>query len=297
MNLFQEGILQTVPAHAVYLSLNIKAGIDAATLKKVVRALADKTDGQNLVIGFGASLLQVLGSEIAGMKEFHGIQGSRMRLPATPAALWCWLRQHERGDLVRPLQQLMSVLAPAFELQQQVDAFKYQEGRDLSGYEDGTENPHDDAAIAAAFVMGDVPGLAGSSFVAIQQWLHKFDRFDAMATDDQDNAIGRRRSDNEELEDAPESAHVKRTAQENFTPEAYMLRRSMPWSAQDKAGLYFVAFANSFYPFEVQLKRMSGAEDGVTDALFQFTVPQTGSYFWCPPMQDGKLDVRLLNLV
>lgn len=297
MNLFQEGILQAAPAHAVYLSLNIKAGTDAATVKKVVGALADKTDGQSLVIGFGASLLQLLGSEIAGMKEFHGMEGSRMRLPATPAALWCWLRQHERGDLVRQLHQLLPLLAPAFEVQQQVDAFKYKEGRDLSGYEDGTENPHDDAALAAAFVAGDTPGLAGSSFVAIQQWLHKFDRFDAMATADQDNAIGRRRSDNEELEDAPESAHVKRTAQEDFTPEAFMLRRSMPWSALDKAGLYFVAFANSFYPFEVQLKRMSGAEDGIVDALFQFTVPQTGSYFWCPPMQDGKLDVRLLNLI
>ena len=297
MNLFQAGILQVVPAHAIYLSLHIKAGTDTTTLKKVVRDLAGKTDGQNLIIGFGASLLQVLGSEIAGMKEFHGIEGSRMRLPATPAALWCWLRQHERGDLVRSLHQLMSVLAPAFEVQQQVDAFKYKEGRDLSGYEDGTENPHDDAAIATAFVADDTPGLAGSSFVAIQQWLHKFDRFDAMASAEQDNAVGRRRSDNEELEDAPVSAHVKRTAQEDFTPEAFMLRRSMPWSAQDKAGLYFVAFANSFYPFEVQLTRMSGAEDGIVDGLFQFTVPQTGSYFWCPPMQDGKLDVRLLNLV
>ena len=67
MKLFQEGILQTVPAHAVYLSLNIKAGTDAATVKNVVRTLADKTDGQNLVMGFGASLLQLLGSEIAGM--------------------------------------------------------------------------------------------------------------------------------------------------------------------------------------------------------------------------------------
>ncbi len=297
MNLFQEGILQAVPAHAVYLSLNIKAGTDVATIKSVLRALADKADGQNLVTGFGASLLQVLGSEIAGMKEFHGIEGSRMRLPATPAALWCWLRQHERGDLVRHRQELMQILAPAFEVQQQVDAFKYKEGRDLSGYEDGTENPQDEAAIAAAFVADDTPGLAGSSFVAIQQWTHKFERFDAMASVDQDNAVGRRKSDNEELEDAPESAHVKRTAQEDFTPEAFMLRRSMPWSALDKAGLYFVAFANSFYPFEVQLKRMSGAEDGIVDALFQFTTPQTGSYFWCPPMQDGKLDVRLLNLV
>jgi putative iron-dependent peroxidase len=89
---------------------------------------------------------------------------------------------------------------------------------------------------------------------------------------------------------------VKRTAQEDFTPEAFMLRRSMPWSALDQAGLMFVAFGNSFYAFEAQLRRMSGAEDGIVDALFQFTQPQTGSYFWCPPMQNGKPDLSLLDI-
>lgn len=297
MPLYQTGILQHIPAHAIYLTLNLKAATEVATIQQVLRTLAALTDGDTLVTGLGASLLQTLGKNIEGLKEFQGVEGSRIRLPATPAALFCWLRQNERGALVHQLRQLMQVLAPAFELQQQVDAFKYREGRDLSGYEDGTENPEEDAAQAAAFVDGDTPGLTGSSFVAVQQWLHRFERFDAMSGDEQDNAIGRRKSDNEELDDAPESAHVKRTAQENFTPEAFMLRRSMPWSAQDRAGLYFVAFANSYYSFEVQLRRMSGAEDGIVDALFQFTQPQTGSYFWCPPMVDGKLDLRLLDIV
>lgn len=75
-----------------------------------------------------------------------------------------------------------------------------------------------------------------------------------------------------------------------------MLRRSMPWSGADKAGLMFAAFGKSFYAFEAQLRRMSGAEDGIVDALFQFTQPQTGSYFWCPPMHEGKLDLRLLGV-
>ncbi|MFZ6768829.1 Dyp-type peroxidase [Undibacterium sp. Di26W] len=297
MSLYQKGILQPIPAHAIYLSLNLKAAAEVATVQQVVRDLAALTDGDTLVTGLGTSLLRALGKNIEGLKEFQGVEGSRIRLPATPAALFCWLRQGERGALVHQLRQLLPVLAPAFELQQQVDTFKYQEGRDLSGYEDGTENPEQDAALAAAFVDGTTAGLDGSSFVAVQQWLHRFERFDAMPGDEQDNAIGRRKSDNEELEDAPESAHVKRTAQENFTPEAFMLRRSMPWSAQDKAGLFFVAFANSFTPFEVQLRRMSGAEDGIVDALFQFTQPQTGSYFWCPPMLNGKLDLRQLGIV
>jgi len=37
-------------------------------------------------------------------------------------------------------------------------------------------------------------------------------------------------------------------------------------------------------------------DDGVTDALFKFTVPVTGSYFWCPPMAGNRLDLGALAL-
>ena len=36
--------------------------------------------------------------------------------------------------------------------------------------------------------------------------------------------------DDPEIDEAPESAHVKRTAQESFDPEAFILRASMPSS-------------------------------------------------------------------
>jgi len=116
-----------------------------------------------------------------------------------------------------------------------------------------------------------------------------------MSAKDQDNAIGRRRSDNKELTGAPRSAHIKRTAQESFSLEAFILRRSMPWSDGEAGGLNFVAFGKSFDAFEAQLKRMVGAEDGITDALFKFTRPVSGSYFWCPSMAKGRLDLRALG--
>ena len=32
------------------------------------------------------------------------------------------------------------------------------------------------------------------------------------------------------------------------------------------------------------------------DALFTFTRPLTGAYFWCPPVKGKKLDLSLLDL-
>ena len=40
---------------------------------------------------------------------------------------------------------------------------------------------------------------------------------------------------------------------------------------------------------------MSHAEDGVADALFDFTRPVSKAYFWCPPIHDGRIDLRALT--
>ena len=57
-----------------------------------------------------------------------------------------------------------------------------------------------------------------------------------------------------------------------------------------------MAFGRSFDAFEAQLIRMVGAEDGITDAVFTFTRPISGSYFWCPPIRDGHLDLSALDV-
>ena len=144
--------------------------------------------------------------------------------------------------------------------------------------------------------MSSEVGIEGSSFVATQQWVHDLDHFKSLPQGDQDHIIGRRLSDNEEIDEAPISANVKRTAQESFDPEAFVVRRSMPWDDKDGEGLMFVAFGNALDAFEAQLRRMVGLEVGVLDGLFRFSNPISGSYFWCPPVKNGKLDLSALGI-
>ena len=73
------------------------------------------------------------------------------------------------------------------------------------------------------------------------------------------------------------------------------MRRSMPWIEGARAGLAFLAFGKSFDAFEAQMRRMTGAEDGIVDALFRFSRPLSGAYFWCPPVRDGRLDLSGLG--
>jgi putative iron-dependent peroxidase len=286
MNSFQPGILAPVPLQARYLTFVLSA--PDADPRPALSALADLVDGEATVVGLGASLLDVLDTPVPGLVDFPAYTGAGLEIPSTPAALWLWLRGEDRGELWQRSRALEKALAPAFELAGWVEAFRYGEGRDITGFEDGTENPKGEEAIAAAFAED------GSSFVAVQDWRHDLEHFEAMAPEVQDHTIGRRKRNNEELEDAPESAHVKRTAQERFEPEAFVLRRSMPWTEGIEAGLVFVAFGRSLDAFTAQLRRMTGQEDGITDALFSFSRPLTGAFFWCPPMSNGRLDLDTL---
>lgn len=285
----QPGILAPVPRLARYL--NFRLHVDDRR-QQAASALESLNIDDSLVVGLGESTVKLLGGSIDGLRGFPTFADSNHPVPSTVGALWCWLRGSDRGDLVHQSRQLRAALSGGFVLDSVIDAFQYRDSRDLTGYEDGTENPQGEKAAQTAFATGD---LEGSSFVAVQQWVHDLDHFESLAQSDQDNIIGRRKSDNEELDDAPAAAHVKRTAQEDFDPEAFVLRRSMPWADATSAGLVFVAFGNSFDPFEALLRRMVGLDDKVPDALFQFTEPVTGSYYWCPPLADNRLDLSAMR--
>lgn len=293
--------MASVPTVGRYAFFSVNPKSDVAALRAALGSLQALADGDKIVVGIGPLLTAALGVTVPGLREMPHLNEHGVDVPSTPTALWCWLRGSDRGALVLLTHTLENAVAPALHLDRVVDAFRHgepsaQHGRDLTGYEDGTENPEGEAAEAAAFVQGQGAGLDGASFVAVQQWVHDLNTFEAMNTEDQDNAMGRRRSDNEELEDAPETSHVKRTAQESFDPEAFVLRRSMPWAMSNKLGLLFVAFGNTLNSFEAQMRRMAGYEDGLIDSLFKFSKPVNGAYLWCPPVQDGKLDLRQLGL-
>ena len=293
MDKAQAGILAPVPRLARYLTLSLGFGMAP---RRSLQSLADLVDGNETVVGFGYPLLQALGRNIEGLRTFPAYLGSGLVLPSTQEALWFWLRGSDRGELLHRSRKISGAVSAAFKCESVIDGFQYDTGRDLTGFEDGTENPQGEKAIAAGIVQDRGEGLDGSSFVAVQLWVHDFARFDALSPQEQDDSVGRRKSDNEELPDAPPSAHVKRTAQESFEPQAFIVRRSMPWADGVRGGLNFVAFGKSLDAFEAQLKRMVGAEDGIIDGLFQFSRPINGSYFWCPPLLNGRLDLRALGL-
>jgi len=287
----QPCILPGIPNVARYLSFSIRPGASPQATLQAVRSL---DVANQIVVGVGEPLVSQWGKSVKGLRTFPALTGPGIQIPSTQHALWCWLLGHDQGEIANRSNAIADSLQEGFLLEQSVNGFRHGDGElglDLTGYEDGTENPTGEAAVAAAFVKEDAAQMSGSSFVAVQQWMHDLRRFESFSQSEQDHIIGRRKSDNEEIEDAPPSAHTKRTEQESFEPEAFVLRRSMPFSETGSEGLMFVAFGKSFDAFEAQLRRMTGLEDGVPDALFRFSRAVTGAYYWCPPVREGRLDL------
>lgn len=275
-------VLANVPGTARSVTFALRAGSDPRT---GLTALAAAVEPARAVIGLGAPLTEALDAAVDGLRPFPALAGPGVAVPSTQGALWLLVHGADRGVVDDRVRVARAALGEAYRVSDDVELFKYREGRDLSGYVDGTENPTGDAAVDAA-IRPD-----GSSFVAVQRWAHDLEWFSRLPEQERDHVIGRRLGDNEELADAPGHAHVKRAAQESYDPPAFMVRRSMPYITRREKGLLFLAYGESLDRFERVLRRMAGLEDGIVDGLFRFSRPSTGGYYWCPPVEGGRVDL------
>lgn len=284
----QPGILAPLCAFGRSLGFALKSDVE---FRAGLRALQQAFVPDWGVVGLGEPLVRALGATVPGLRTFPALSGPGCSAPSRQHALWVFLGAEDRSVVFERSEAVVDLLAGAFDLVDAVDTFKFREGRDLTGYEDGTENPSPEDSVGVALIGNETPGMGGSSFVAVQRWRHDLRGFHAHTRQECDAMIGRRRDTNEEIDDAPASAHVKRSAQESFDPEAFMVRRSMPWVCGSEQGLEFIAYGHTLEAYEQVLRRMLGLEDGIVDALFRFSTPVTGAYYWCPPIASGRLDL------
>jgi putative iron-dependent peroxidase len=292
IELSQPAILEPAPPVGRSLTFRIAPGTD------VRRALARLRDGLSIdcgIVGIGEPTALALGKPIPGLRTFPAMCGAAISVPSTQEALFVRLRGPDRGIVFDLTQHIRALVRDAFMLVDSNDTFTYHGGRDLTRFEDGTENPKGDDAVRAVLIA-EGEHLRGSSFVVLQRWVHDLAHFQSFSPHDREQLIGRSAETNEELDDAPPFAHIKRAEQESFDPEAFMLRRSMPWASATEEGLEFVAHVESLDRYERVLRRMVGHDDGIVDGLFSFSRPVTGGYYWCPPIADGRLDLSLFEV-
>ena len=292
----QSVILPLPSDHARFVTIRLKT-LSIEQLKKQINALLTTRDRLitqhphaeiKTAVAFGQQLWsQLYPSAPQGLRTLAPIHGA-FAMPAVEADVMLHLAS-ARADICFALSQAF------FEgIQDEVDVldervcFRNFDGRDLTGFIDGTENPQfkDDRA-EAALLNEDQGEFAEGSFVFTQRYVHDLEKWKRLKVDAQEHVIGRTKLESIELDDdvKPENAHVARTVVEDDEGEEMeILRHSLPYGdGRGEQGLFFIAYTNNLDIIDNMLQRMFGtAGDGIHDRLLHFVQPVDGAYFFAP---------------
>lgn len=112
--------------------------------------------------------------------------------------------------------------------------------------------------------------------------------WEALSTEEQEKAIGRRKFDDRELDenDKPANAHNAVTnISDTGGNELKIVRANMPFANHSKGeiGTYFIGYAGTFSTTHNMLENMFiGDPAGNTDRLLDFSTAVTGILFFVP---------------
>ena len=288
----QTGIFALGDAAHGFFEFTLRAGADPLTVARTVESVKEPrstTGGVNRVIGFRPSLWRKIAPKDAPAsvhdfeREIVGADGYKM--PATQADLWIWFAASSY-DIVFDLgKAAVKVLAPYATLTRELQGWSYRHNRDLTGFEDGTENPTLDAAPEIVLIP-DGPG-AGGSVLLFQVWRHDGRTFEDLPEGEQEKVIGRTKPDSIEFDEAkmPPNSHVARTKVNVDGRELKIFRRNVPYGTVAEHGTLFIGFTADQQRMHRMIEQMAGV-GGPRDALTRFTTPLTGAYYFIPSIQS-----------
>ena len=249
--------------------------------------------GVNVVAGFGHRLWSELAPHLvpADFGDFEPITGADgFTIPSDQHDLWLWLHGGGPDAVFTVARRANRELGACARVAAEQPCFTYQASQDLTGFEDGTENPPLDEAWDIATIGGD--GVcAGGSIVLLQRWVHDLEGFEKLELSDREVVIGRTFYGSEELDPELQSprSHISRViVTDDDGEELEVFRRSTSFGGVIEHGLMFLAFSADRARLRRMLVRMAGGEDGLRDRLTEFSTPVASAWYIAPPIDVLK---------
>lgn len=170
--------------------------------------------GVNLVVAFSAEAWRAVAPDEApaSLGAFREVVGSDgRRAPATQHDAWLWFSGSRSDVTWDHARAAVRAVGDVASLASERTAAPYHDGRDITGFVDGTANPPVRRAADVAIVPPGEPG-AGGAHVLAMRWVHDLDAFERLPVEDQERVIGRTKAGSIELTGAskPPTAHLPR---------------------------------------------------------------------------------------
>ena len=295
----QFGVCAEPSLHGYYLLFNVLDDKNAYVREALSRLpalfdkYADRFSESNLtgVIAIGANYWDEFYPQARPkyLAPFSSMECDDRIAPSTNYDIYIEIRS-DRADVNHIVgTKVCDLLADSVELIDQIRAFRFLDGRDLTGFVDGTENPQGQHRREVALINAEQDeAFSSGSYLHIQRYRHNLKLWGRLEQKDQEDVFARTKFDNVEYksEDKPLTSHIKRAnLKDDDGKSIEIVRQSMPYGDMRQQGLFFVSYCHSPKPFEMMLRSMVfGDDDGHFDHMLKYTQAETGAAFFVPSL-------------
>jgi len=216
------------------------------------------------------------------LEDFNGLSSQKTVMPADGSDLFLHVRGKTQAIVYEFLALIMEYLRPHVDIVDETHGFGYFEGRAIIGFIDGTEAPPPDISADYAIISDEDPRFINGSYAFAQKWTHNMGGWNALSTEAQEKAIGRRKFNDLELDDDDKDpgAHNVAAKVEFDGEEQKIVRMNVAWSnpASGLTGTYFIGYSRRWAVTKAMLEQMLE----IHDRLFDFSTITTGQLFFIP---------------
>lgn len=299
----QLGICAEANLHGSYLLLNAYEGHESVLRYKLARIpqLVDRLAAHfsesmlTAVVAIGSNYWDMLYPDArpAGLKAFPDLTLDDISLSPVPIDLLIQIRSDRLDVNVIACQQILQVLHGHIELQEQLQGFRYLDGRDLTGFINVPYNPGGRYKRQIALVdSAQQPVFAAGSYAYFQQLCFDQMLWQQLSLTEQEEVMGYDKVSAKPLTEAsvlPDN-HLALSQQSGSN----VLMQNMPFYQPKRQGLIQLSYAaKPDYLAEALFRRLGVSEPATAmDALLSYYRVELSAAFFAPSLSFLELSAK-----
>lgn len=295
----QLGICAEPNLHGLVLLMNALDGQEAVirqilgNIPSVIHRLADQFSEANLsvVVAIGANYWDSLypNQRPNGLAPFPAINVNDLEMPSVPYDVMLKLRADRYDVLHLASQQCYQLMQPYLELVEQCHAFRFMDGRDLTGFLDNPQAAKGRLKRTLALVAeSDDAEFAGGSFLYYQKYRLDLPRWQQLTQLQQESIMGRGKLDGLLLpsEQLLDESHAKIAQTQDIGGQHFpLLFQNMPYGHLRGQGLLMFGYSADPECFLHWLRgRLGEAGQQNYDLLLDYVQADSGAAFFAPAL-------------
>ncbi len=293
----QGGIYAEPNLHGLTLLLNVMTDDVDSVRRKIARIPAiianlDDRFSESMLNGYvavGSDYWDILYPQRRPLQltGFPELRDGDRQAPRQPVDLLLSIRSDRFDVNFQSARTLLEWLGHDVELLEQLQTFRFMDGRDLMGFIDAPDNPRGLRRRQTALIKSDDdPYFQGGSYLFVQKFRHDLRRWEQLNTEIQEHVFGRQKISGERISEAVLSmvTHTRKARLTTSDGEPLaILRQNMPWGnlrEQGLLGMYFAADPTHLIHWLKQ--RYIADEQGDYDPLLDYTEAVSNAAYFVP---------------